>query len=64
MRKGVDMMATYVYEHFPMDVASSSCLALDVDPTARGQFYNSPPPWEMMGTSNGVAPSNGEAVKV
>ena len=58
------MMATYVYEHFPKDVATSSCMALDVDPTARGQFYSNPPPWEMISASNGDAAEKVVAAKV
>lgn len=58
------MMATYVLEHFPKDVAMASCMALDVDPTARGQFYSSPPPWEMTGAGNVGVADKVEAVKV
>ncbi|GAB7356898.1 hypothetical protein MBLNU459_g7758t1 [Dothideomycetes sp. NU459] len=37
---GIDMVATYVLEHFDREMAQFLGLnLLDVDPTARGQFY-------------------------
>ncbi|GAB7356897.1 hypothetical protein MBLNU459_g7758t2 [Dothideomycetes sp. NU459] len=38
--QGIDMVATYVLEHFDREMAQFLGLnLLDVDPTARGQFY-------------------------
>ncbi|KAL9627830.1 MAG: hypothetical protein Q9164_007478 [Protoblastenia rupestris] len=39
---GIDMLATYVKDHFPEAIAMSAWDALDFDPTARGQFYKGP----------------------
>jgi len=42
MRTGIDMLATYAKEHFDEKlVVQAAWLALDVDPTIRGQFYES-----------------------
>lgn len=43
------MMATFVHEKYDKMLAGMACFGLDVDPTVRGQFYNTPPPWEMFG---------------
>lgn len=36
---GIDMLATYVMQKFDEGIARAAWEALDVDPTARGQFY-------------------------
>jgi hypothetical protein len=37
---GIDMVATYAKENFGEKIVAFSLMALDFDPTARGQFYS------------------------
>lgn len=43
-RSGIDMLATYVKEHFDEALAMAAWTSLDFDPTVRGQFYQGPLP--------------------
>ena len=36
---GVDMVATYIKEHFAKPIVDFALETLDVDPTARGRYY-------------------------
>jgi transcriptional regulator GlxA family with amidase domain len=36
---GVDMVATYIKEHFAKPIADFALVMLDVDPTVRGRYY-------------------------
>jgi transcriptional regulator GlxA family with amidase domain len=36
---GIDMIATYVMEHFEKPLVGFALESLDIDPTARGRYY-------------------------